>query len=257
MSRNAKEPGSVKTHYDQMLGSVYSWIVGDFDVACRDNTSLFASLDLRSDRGADAVDLGCGPGCQTIPLAEAGFNVTAIDFCDELLCELKQHAGTLPVRIVQDDILNFSRHIPDAPDLIVCMGDTLVHLPAMEAVSSLIADVVSALRPGGTFIASLRDYSGPPLTGVDRFIPIRSSSDRIFSCFLEFQGDKIQVHDLLQTRQNGEWQLRVSQYQKLRLDYRFVAQMLGEHGMTVEMPRAAQHAARGLMVIRARKPAGY
>jgi SAM-dependent methyltransferase len=255
MSRDAKEPGSVKTHYDQMLGSVYSWIVGDFDVACRENTSLFASLGLRSDRGADAVDLGCGPGCQTIPLAEAGFNVTAIDFCNDLLSELKQHAGNLPVRIVQDDILNFSRHVPDAPELIVCMGDTLAHLPCMEAVNSLIADVVSALQPGGSFIASLRDYSGPPLTGVDRFIPIRSSSNRIFSCFLEFQGDKIHVHDLLQTREHGAWQLRVSRYQKLRLDYRYVAKMLGDHGMTVEMPCAAPGAARGMMIIHARKPA--
>jgi SAM-dependent methyltransferase len=241
---------SAKDHYDQLLGPVYSWIIGDFDTAYGMNVELLTTLGIRSGRGASAVDLGCGPGCQTIPLAEAGFSVVAIDFCDDLLDELTRRVGELPVRIVHDDILNFARHLTEPPELVVCMGDTLVHLPNAATVRTLLSDVVSRIRPGGIFVASLRDYSGPPSIGPARFIPVRSSDDRIFTCFLEFRDETIDVHDILHTRVNGEWQLRVSSYQKLRLDFRQIVEFLGAAGMLVDQPFAAH----GMMVIRAVKP---
>ena len=242
---------AVKNHYDRMLGPVYSWIIGDFDTACRMNTDLLASLGLRSDRGAVALDLGCGPGCQSVPLANAGFKVTAIDFCESLLAELQFHAGKLPIRAVHDDILNFPAHITDSPELIVCMGDTLVHLPDVDAVENLISDICDRLQPGGTFVASLRDYSLPPPCGAARFLPVRNSEDRIFTCFLEYRGDTIEVHDILHARVDGEWRLHVSQYQKLRLDYRLVIGFLQDRGMAVDSLPGKD----GMIVIKATKPA--
>jgi SAM-dependent methyltransferase len=241
---------SVKDHYDRMLGPVYSWIIGDLTAVCRRNAALLSSLELYSESGALAVDLGCGPGCHSIPLAEAGFRVIAIDFCDDLLAELQQHAGNLPIKIARDNILQFRDHLDDCPQLVLCMGDTLVHLADWRAAQTLITDIVDTLLPGGTFVASLRDYTTTPPEGPDRFIPVRSSEDRIFTCFLQYGDDAVDVHDILQTRDGDDWSLQVSRYQKLRLDYRRVIKLLQELGMKVDQP-FDDH---GMICIRSVKP---
>jgi 2-polyprenyl-3-methyl-5-hydroxy-6-metoxy-1,4-benzoquinol methylase len=240
--------GSVKQHYDEMLGPVYSWILGDFEKAHDANTDLFAQLSVAPRSGAKAIDLGCGPGCQSIPLAQLGYNVTAIDFCENLLQELNLRAADLPIKTVCDDLLNFRAHVDD-PDLIVCMGDTLVHLPGKESVEVLIDMVADALHPGGHFIATLRDYSTPPLTGADRFIPIRGGDEQVFTCFLEYAEDSINVHDILHEKKNGEWGMTVSSYQKLLLDYRHVAARLHDRGLDVADPWTSG----GMVVLKARK----
>lgn len=241
---------SVKDHYDQMLGPVYSWIIGDLTSVCRRNAALLSSLGLQSESGALAVDLGCGPGCHSIPLAETGFRVIAIDFCEDLLTELQQHAVGLPVTVVRDNILQFRQHLEERPQVVLCMGDTLVHLPDWAAVQTLIADVVDTLLPGGTFVASLRDYTAVPPEGPNRFIPVRSSTDRIFTCFLQYRDATVDVHDILQTREGDNWRLQVSQYQKLRMNYRRIAELLRDLGMRVDQP-FEDH---GMICLRSVKP---
>ncbi|MEQ9563217.1 MAG: class I SAM-dependent methyltransferase, partial [Woeseiaceae bacterium] len=150
----------VRKHYDELLGPVYSWIVGDFETAYKKSAALFADLDIKPRQNAAAVDLGCGSGSQALALADAGFRVTAIDFCEQLLTELKLHAGEQSIRAINDDILNFPHHLEEPPELVVCMGDTLVHLPSEQAVDDLLSRIAKQLLPGGTFIASMRDYSG-------------------------------------------------------------------------------------------------
>lgn len=225
---------SVQSHYDELLGPVYSWILGDFAAAYQANVELFDRLQVTARPNGLAIDLGSGPGCQSIPLAERGFRVVAIDFCRHLLDELEERAGQLPVTAVCDDLLRFGEHVSDPADLIVCMGDTLVHLPDPASVEALVGKLPGALSPGGAFVASLRDYTGPVPTGAERFIPLRSSKDRIFTCFLEHAGDIIRVHDILQVRENGEWRLRISSYVKLRLDYRWLIGRLEDCGLAVD-----------------------
>jgi hypothetical protein len=242
---------SVRDHYNYLLGPIYSWIVGDFETAYKRSVKLFARLDIKPRQGGAAIDLGCGSGCQALALMDAGFQVTAIDFCDELLAELRRRAGSHHLVIINDDILNFGNHLIDAPELIVCMGDTLVHLPDERSAADLLARVAGKLAAGGTFIVTLRDYSGPALCGPDRFIPVRSGPDRIFTCFLEYGENTIDVHDILYTRHVDEWQLQVSRYTKLRLDYKDVMDALRRKGLRVEL--ASDHF--GMKVIRALKPA--
>jgi SAM-dependent methyltransferase len=237
---------TVKQHYDELLGPVYSWILGDFETAYENNLALFKTLDLTPAPDSLALDLGSGPGCQAIPLAELGYEVVAIDFCQALLDELDTRARHLPVTTICDDLSNFEQHVASA-DLVVCMGDTLVHLADVATVERLLARVARMLRPGGRFIATLRDYSGPPPVGGDRFIPIRSSEDQIFTCFLDYRDDVIDVHDLLQERVDGEWQLKVSNYRKLVLDYHHVNQILASEGLAVSEPESAG----GMMLLQA------
>lgn len=49
--------------------------------------TLIDMLDLRE--GETVLDIGCGPGTLALPLAKAGFDVTAIDFSPAMLAELE------------------------------------------------------------------------------------------------------------------------------------------------------------------------
>lgn len=239
----------VKAHYDNLLGSVYSWILGDFDIACKKNARLFDRLGMIPASSRVALDLGAGPGSQSIPLAERGFEVIAMDFCEELLEELRSHPVGRRVKTVLADITDFRRYVDDDPELILCMGDTLVHLPGRAAAEGLLVDMAHTVLPGGAVVISIRDYEAPGPTGADRFIPIRSADDQIFTCFLEYEDEVVQVHDILQRKVDGEWTLSVSGYQKLRLGMDWVVDVLARAGLTIE--RRLEDA--GLLVLLARK----
>jgi len=61
--------------------------------------------------------------------------------------------------MVRDYLLRFEAHLTDQPDLVLCMGDTLPHLPDRRSVTELIERVAARLATGGRFLVSFRDYS--------------------------------------------------------------------------------------------------
>ena len=243
---------SVKAHYDSLLGSVYSWILGDFDTAAKKNAALFEALDISPVGDGYAVDLGAGPGCQALPLAARGFRVLAIDFCADLVEELRSRAGDAAVEARLGDIRAFRDHLTGAPELIVCMGDTLVHLPDHDDAHTVLADAAAALAPGGTIVVSIRDYDAPGPRGPDRFIPIRSSDEQIFTCFLEYGDRHVDVHDILQQKRDGKWLQSISQYRKIRLSMNDVAASLESAGLD----SIARCEDSGMLVLTGRKPEG-
>lgn len=241
----------MRNHYDEFLAPVYSWILGDFENAYQGNVKLFADLGLSPEHGDFAVDLGCGPGCQSLPLAERGFRVLAIDFCQELLDELTGRAGDRQIATVCDDLVEFDKHLDDSPSVIVCMGDTLVHLPDTTSVDNVIDKVSAALKPGGTFVYSIRDYVSSEPTGADRFVPIRADDQQIFTCFLDYRKDVVHVHDVLYTKESGEWKLHISDYLKLRLDAAEINRRLQANGLDIRQ-RTTE---KGMIVVVAIRPA--
>lgn len=124
-----------------------------------------------------------------IPLARLGFDVIAIEASAPMAEELRREAGALAVRVIEGDLLNFQEHASWSADVVVCMGDTLTHLPSRVAVARLLDDVAAALSAQWVFIATFRDYSGAGLAGTARFIPVRSDETRILTCFLEYAED--------------------------------------------------------------------
>ena len=180
---------SVQAHYDGHLGPIYGWMIGDFDVAKAAARAELRAAGIEASAGHVAVDLGAGPGPHAIALAEAGYAVTAIDTCAELLEELDANRADHAIRCVNDDLLQLRRHCDGAVDVIVCMGDTLTHLASVQAVEQLFEAISEALRPGGVFVATFRDYEARALEGVGRFIPVRQDDRRILTCFLEYRRD--------------------------------------------------------------------
>ena len=151
-------------------------------------------------------------------------------FCINLL-EIR--ASFLPVRTVVADVLDFRSHVAQPADVILCMGDTLTHLPDIASVESLFTAVAASLSPGGVFAATFRDYASTTLQGSDRFILVRADEQRILTCFLEYSDKTVHVHDVLHDRIGGMWKQRVSSYPKLRLALESVARSLAARGLVV------------------------
>jgi SAM-dependent methyltransferase len=227
---------TVNEHYECLLSQHYTWTFGtSFEERVKDQKSfLWRTLESLSDpiQSGVAVDLGCGPGFQTIALAELGFSpVVAIDTSAELLDELRSHAGSLPVRTEKADLRDLPAIVqPGQATVIVCMGDTLTHLPEKSDVSALFGSVFDRLRKGGVFVITYRDLT-KGLFGTDRFIPVRSDENKIMTCFLEFENaDSVVVHDLVHMRQDSGWSLNKSSYRKLRLGIEWVRDELSKAG---------------------------
>ena len=208
-------------------------MVGDVEAATARADAELEAIGLPSNAAGTAVDLGAGFGTHSLPLARRGYKVIAVDSYEPLLQELRSRAGSLAIRTVNADLLDFRPYVAQPVDVILCMGDTLTHLPDAASLESLFAAVAAALVPGGLFVATFRDYVSTPLQGNGRFILVRGDENRILTCFLEYSDTTVRVHDVLHERAAGNWQLRLSSYPKLRLAPEWVMKALASHGFSV------------------------
>lgn len=223
---------TVAEHYEKHLALYYSWLFGDFNDLVEANRHFLMVQKLIPGKSKIAIDLGSGPGFQSIALAQLGFRVFAFDLSQTLLDELKNNSGRLHITPIKDDILNFASRCPESVELSVCMGDTLTHLDSFEKVKNLFADVYRSLETGGKFVLSFRDLV-PELKGADRFIPVKSDSATIFTCFLEYEAEHVKVNDMIYTKSQNTWKLDVSYYRKLRIPMEWVRRELLELGFTI------------------------
>lgn len=211
-----------KRHYEELLASRYSWMLGDVAERADSELVLLRSLGMPEAKpGQLAIDLGCGSGLHCRVLQALGYRVLGVDQNRELLAE----AHALSVEVVEADIVGFA--VDDA-SVVTCMGDSLVHLSSWEEVQW----VLERWRPGLTMAFSFRDLRNPP-EGTDRFFIVRQDDRRLQTCFLEDEGGHVRVHDLFHECENGEWILRASAYLKLKLDPDRVLSFLEGLGATL------------------------
>jgi SAM-dependent methyltransferase len=222
---------AVTDHYSKLLAPIYLWMAGGAAPALAQGAAELSALGIQSTRDVAATDLGAGFGMHAIPLSRLGYAVTAIDSSALLLEQLQQLGGS-GIRTVQTDLLDFQGYLETPQSLILCMGDTLTHLSSVDEVELLCSRVAAALAAGGRFVTTFRDYTRPAQAEA-RFIPVRSDADRIQTCFLEADGDRIFVHDIVHERQGDQWTMRVSRYPKLRLDPGHVVRLLAQNGLNV------------------------
>jgi SAM-dependent methyltransferase len=246
---------SVKDHYDSHLARLYTWTSGGAaGPRARFSELLNAHHLVPSRPGSPALDLGAGSGFQTLPLASAGYAVTAVDLSETLLTELSATATAeqLTVRTILGDLCAVMRDVASsAPELIVCMGDTLTHLDTLTQVEQLLHDAATALAPGGHLLLSFRDYHTSRREGSDRFIPVRSDDNRIFTCFLDYEDTHVAVHDIVHARETTGWKMSLSVYPKLRLDPSRVRTCLQSAGLML----VRDDLQAGLATFVARRPA--
>jgi SAM-dependent methyltransferase len=135
---------------DQMKDSMRApWIAGDFGAIAREigapEAEAFVAR-IRLEPGARVLDIACGTGNVTIPLARRGATVTGLDMTPHLLEEARARAAREGLRIRFDEGFVEKLPYPDASfDVLVSMfGIMFSPLPATVA-----SEMARVLRPGG------------------------------------------------------------------------------------------------------------
>ena len=223
---------TVQEHYERVLAGFYTWLYGGHAAGIELNTEFFNRHGITPAGSGIAVDLGAGSGFQSIPLAAAGFAVTAIDLNRQLLQEITLKDPAHRIRTVQADLVDFDRYVAGEIELFTCMTDTILHLESADKVTALVKKVYNSLEVNGSFIITFRDLT-QEMTGLDRFLPVRSDEQTIFTCFLEYQPQTVNVHDIIYHNDGNGWQLYKSCYPKLRLSPEWISACLTAAGLTI------------------------
>lgn len=240
---------SVEEHYRAHLGPLYAWMAGGIEAAVRAGEDDFAALKIDPAQHRYAVDLGAGLGAHSIPLARRGVRVLAVDSCAGLLEAVTREAHGLPVTTETGDLLAYRGESGNEPDLILCMGDTLMHLRDAGELATLFRNARHSLTSGGLLALTFRDYAAEP-PGTARFILVRADDARLLTCHLLYGDRTVQVTDLVHERAGGGWAMRSSSYEKLRIAPDQVRALLQAQGFSVRDPVVN----RGMIGLVAQRP---
>jgi SAM-dependent methyltransferase len=104
---------------------------------------------------ARVVDFGAGTGRMTIPLAQAGYQLTAVEPCREMLLQLQQKAEKSQVKV--DSFLGrmdeFHKEQPF--DLAICVFTVLLYILDETILQQSFRAVANCLKPGGFFLVDV------------------------------------------------------------------------------------------------------
>jgi len=100
--------------------------------------------------GGPVLELGCGTGRFTIPIAEKGVDITGVDIVPGMLMRAREKAGDLPVQWVEADGRQF--HLAQQFNFIFESGSMFQHLLTREDAEAMLACVREHLTADGRFL---------------------------------------------------------------------------------------------------------
>jgi SAM-dependent methyltransferase len=105
-----------------------------------------------SRKGGPVLELGCGSGRLTIPIAQSGVDITGADLSHTMLATARAKAAAAGVKIefISADMCDFA--LPQRFSLIFIAGNTLQHVLASADLSRCFACVRRHLLPGGRLV---------------------------------------------------------------------------------------------------------
>ena len=140
---------------DETLWTGFSEVMFSAERAAEAEARVAASPLLRLPAGAAVLDLGCGPGTYTIPLARSGARVTGVDLSKALLDRAAGAASGagVEVRLVRADMREFAE--PDRFDLAISMYTSFGLFAEHEQNMRVLRNVLVSLKPDGRLLIDL------------------------------------------------------------------------------------------------------
>lgn len=108
--------------------------------------------------GATLLDCTCGIGTQALPLATRGYRVTGSDLSESAVARARSEAAArgIDIRLDTADVRTIS--VPAPFDVVLSADNSLPHLRTDADLHAALTAIRGCLRPGGVFLASVRDY---------------------------------------------------------------------------------------------------
>ena len=205
-----------QSFYDNMA-SQYDKLFLDWEATTHEQAEILERIisEHGLDRDARVLDCACGIGTQAIGLAALGYDVTASDISDGELAEARVRAekNNVRIRFEHVDFRTLSDVFDGDFDVVMAMDNALPHMLTSEDLASAIGSIVRQVRPGGIFIASIRDYdellekkppSSPP------YIHKTAEGQRVSFQTWEWEGEN---YHLVQYIIDDEEMLQISKFE--------------------------------------------
>lgn len=159
---------------------------------------------------ARIVDFGAGTGRLAIPLAEMGFEVTAVEPCREMLDQLKAKQGGAGLNRVCSTMGGFPADRDGEFDLALCVFTVLLYLLDEEALKKSLEAAWRVLKAGGLMLIDIptrelfQGYSRSDEL-MSRSVTIDSEGGGLFSYHEEVElrgpdGEAVSYEDRFQIR---------------------------------------------------------
>lgn len=134
-----------------------SLVYDDLFPVSPEQRALFDSL--MDDGGArSVVDCGCGTGSQLQPFAVRGLSCFGFDPDASLVAIARRKLASHPkARVDTGSFADLPCLVSFPSDLLMCLGNSLVHVPQDEA-SRFFADAAGALSRSGTLLLQILNY---------------------------------------------------------------------------------------------------
>jgi 2-polyprenyl-3-methyl-5-hydroxy-6-metoxy-1,4-benzoquinol methylase len=109
--------------------------------------------------GIHVLDIGCATGELAFQLANSGTIVTGIDLNEDLLNRAKSNKIHPNLHFQTGNMLELANDFkPSQFDVVLCFGNTLVHLQTPDLIQQLLKGVFTLLKPGGQFLLQILNY---------------------------------------------------------------------------------------------------
>lgn len=148
--------------YDEFAAH-YHLIFENWDASIARQAAVFTRIlnrECGNTRPIRLLDCACGIGTQSLGLAMDGFDVTGCDVSSGAIRRARSEASKRGLSI-PFFVANMTRlsPIPQSNfDAVICIDNALPHLETNGELLQAAQQIYGKLRPGGSFIGSIRDY---------------------------------------------------------------------------------------------------
>ena len=110
--------------------------------------------------GARVLDSACGIGADAMALARSGFDVTASDGSESMVAEARRRCLRFGVEIdvIQSNWQDLPERVPGAFELILCLGNSMVHTATKSKMISSLEGLRRVLSPDGVLVIDSRNW---------------------------------------------------------------------------------------------------
>jgi len=152
-----------------------------------------------------ALDVACGTGLYTLPLAASGVRTVGADVSGAMLGRAAAAAGRAGLRVewVRAPMQELAGRLDDRFDAVLCMGNSIPHLLTEADLGAALRGFASLREEGGVLAVQLLNYARVLARG-ERIVGIDRQGDRHYVRFYDFLPGRVRFNVLTIDGRGGQ-----------------------------------------------------